>query len=105
MKLIDADAILKKLQKLKAGMALTRDNDKTISKQIKTYLLFQMIGIDFAIDEIRNAPIIEKRQKGEWKMPYETTTMVSRCSLCGSYGQRTLNFCPNCGADMREDKR
>ena len=26
-----------------------------------------------------------------------------QCSLCGAYEPSTVNFCPNCGADMREE--
>ena len=48
-------------------------------------------------------PTVESEsKKGKWIFPYETTTMVSICSECGAHGRG--NFCPNCGADMREKK-
>jgi len=44
-----------------------------------------------------------ERKKGKWIFPYETTTMVSICSECGAHGKG--NICPNCGAQMRGDKK
>ena len=26
------------------------------------------------------------------------------CSKCGGHGEETFNYCPNCGADMRESE-
>lgn len=56
----------------------------------------------FAFDHTMDRP------KGEWK---ENVTFYKGCSKCGAYvwsnlnglylNPRKLNFCPNCGADMR----
>ena len=54
--------------------------------------------------QIDNAPTIEPK-RGEWIGDEEQGT--STCSNCGIVWQFTdgtngSNFCPNCGADMRE---
>ena len=63
------------------------------------------------INSIPSADVVEQK-KGKWEeIPLETggfTIRMPYCSLCGArpaeigWYYRT-NFCPNCGADMRED--
>lgn len=49
------------------------------------------------------------RPKGEW-IPHTTSVGLkhyaeyARCSECGEMALVHMNFCPNCGADMRGDK-
>ena len=49
------------------------------------------------------------RPKGEW-IPHATSVGLkhyaeyARCSECGEMALVHMNFCPNCGADMRGDK-
>lgn len=57
--------------------------------------------------EISHAPTVKKRKTGEWIRKISVvdcaTFVGDECSQCGyfkSMGQ--ANFCPNCGADMRE---
>ena len=63
--------------------------------------------------EIDNAPTITpERKKGKWKRIYDTGIPMLECSVCGrgafekeyrfSLGTDGLQFCPYCGADMRE---
>ena len=91
MRLIDADALKKRLVK-----CWNIHNDQ-----------------DFANKdvwrEIENAPTVEyERKKGEWI--YDTERVAGdgwtyrqyHCSECGFQELGWLaNFCPNCGADMR----
>lgn len=43
----------------------------------------------------------EKQEKGEWiEDGYRNLPCV--CSYCGEEGNRT-NYCPNCGAKMKQD--
>lgn len=41
--------------------------------------------------------------KGEW-LEIENSLKKYKCSICGKEKQYKDNFCPNCGADMREVK-
>lgn len=47
--------------------------------------------------------------RGEWKIygDYNDTDFeiyFHTCSICGATGIPAFNFCPNCGADMREEE-
>lgn len=45
------------------------------------------------------------REKGEWEIHGQVDTMFycSKCKLnVSGFEKRWLNFCPNCGADMRK---
>jgi hypothetical protein len=49
---------------------------------------------------IRDLPSAER--KGEWK---NVGFLTAECSVCGTqfHELEYTNFCPNCGADMREE--
>lgn len=58
---------------------------------------------------IINQPTADVREnvRGKWIFPYEDKK-YKRCSVCRKtfYSiPATSNFCPNCGADMRGDKK
>ena len=58
-------------------------------------------------DAIDNAPTIE-RPHGEWIYHKEWELdgeCAFECSKCGMGVDVDYNFCPNCGADMREGER
>lgn len=61
-------------------------------------------GIDLAISVIAEFPSVESEQKkGRWKITSikgETWGVCSNCNFKQKAGE--LNFCPNCGADMRK---
>lgn len=67
-------------------------------------------ALEMLIDKIANAPTIEvpQRMKGKWILhidnlfPVESTM---ECNQCHEHQPVTIddNFCPNCGADMREE--
>ena len=44
------------------------------------------------------------RPQGKWIESDVPESILVKCSICGFHcGAITYNFCPNCGADMRED--
>lgn len=69
-----------------------------LSRVFKTQL-----SVADVIDQIDREDTIEpERKKGKW-------TKDCACEICGfkPWYERdihTLSFCPNCGADMREDQ-
>ena len=44
---------------------------------------------------------LQKRPKGRW-IRYKYSHKLGECSLCGEIVAIRSNYCPNCGADMRE---
>jgi hypothetical protein len=61
-------------------------------------------GIDYVtdlIDEMPSADVVEVKH-GEWRP--ERTRFGFYCNNCKMYSYWSTNFCPNCGADMRERK-
>lgn len=81
MKLIDADAMLARLEAWNTSDSI----DKAL--------------YNFTLHRILEQPIIEpQRKKGRW-------TKDNACEFCGfqpwfERGIHTLSFCPNCGARM-----
>ena len=61
-------------------------------------------GIYRAIKEIDNAPTVAGIPQGKWIIDQEgdknTITLVT-CPFCGERHCCKMNFCGNCGADMR----
>ncbi len=95
MRLIDGDALKRKLQKVATEawkMKLNASIEKTFNQ---------------CMDYIDTAPTIEPKQ-GEWN-PYYTERAhndIFNCRLCGHtfiviQGKEDMKFCPNCGAHMK----
>ena len=72
-----------------------------------------MAGMDFVLNKIDDAPTIEpERKKGKWHTRIYSKVEMMVCSECQSEfsydaetGVSDYNFCPNCGADMRGDRK
>ena len=58
-------------------------------------------GFDFAMDEIRQQPEADVVEvKHSW---WSTVSPFNyQCMNCSALSSIEFNFCPNCGADMRE---
>lgn len=56
-------------------------------------------AIDIAIKALEN-----ERPTGEWIFDAEHSITIDmfKCSVCGSGGHVHFNYCPNCGAKMKE---
>ena len=67
----------------------------------------EQIVRDQVIEPIKNGELVikEERPTGEWITAYsEKKKKVNKCRVCGFISiQGKTNFCPNCGADMREE--
>lgn len=102
MRLIDADALKETI--------VTNVYPVTDYFNSRDYGMFWTGGIEKAIDE---QPTIESERKGKWDK--KSIAFYWKCSECGAAISNDrhevflfpivekLNFCPNCGADMRGD--
>ena len=59
----------------------------------------QRIQLQAALDEV---PTVEARPTMEW---IEVGKYTCKCSLCNEQVVGKLNYCPNCGASKRGDKK
>ena len=60
---------------------------------------------DFVIEQMQKIPTIEAEpvKHGRWGGNGIPESMLSKCSVCDySCGAYSFNYCPNCGAKMRE---
>ena len=63
-------------------------------------------GIEAARDAIRKLPAADVRPvvKATWKrIDFKPCGHDYECSSCGWKNDMATHFCPNCGADMREE--
>lgn len=85
----------------------------------KEHRYYQTLNLDDAFDNGWNAAMecvglipaadVRENVKGEWLHVVEeiegTTFRGCRCSKCNYWkGMGIFNFCPNCGAEMREGR-
>lgn len=86
-----------------------------ISGQTKNVTVYQLKGIPFMLDAdtLSNFERFEERKKGKWLEDFDGFETIYRCSKCSEepltkYGTMhdyvLSEFCPNCGADCREEE-
>ena len=117
MRPINADALIVELEKDEAFFDKeaeeARENPNNCTEGYADAMWSRANGIRDAIMEIYDAPTIEVgRPKGEWIEEYHGNGWNDYwdyiCSNCGKKYERAdailykANFCPNCGANMRE---
>lgn len=107
MRLIDADALIKKL----------RQNKKTVKSGIGgMYTAGMLAGIDFAGVTVTQAPTVEERKHGHWIYTdayyagLECVLHYYKCSVCGEEILEDVdfglgNYCLRCGAEMDEEEK
>ena len=105
MRLIDADALKKafKVEELYWGKRIINEIDNNPTVEFTE---------EQAIDKlhetgwlIRHDKEMTERPQGEW-ITHQTGYLIwEECNQChAQVGTVGMNFCPNCGADMRGDK-
>ena len=108
MRLIDADALCEEFKKRQQAALRWKekallDGDEERSIRADATLAF-LSEVKLTID---NAPTVEERPQGEWMKIEAPSYTIIRCTCCG-YKDNAIyipNFCPNCGADMREEEK
>lgn len=101
MRLIDADALLKRVQQEESQAQI---HGREFSTCFMSPGGTPSTEWWFVEDLIENAPTIEERKKGKW-IKREIGWKCSNCTLCtNDRGADSFNYCPNCGADMRGDR-
>ena len=71
---------------------------------VKSECIFKNLESCMDHNAILDVPTAEERKTGKWLFPYGDKK-YKRCSVCERdyYSiPHNSNFCPNCGADMRE---
>lgn len=102
MRLIDADALIKKFKHAKKGVKLG---------PMDIYAKGTLAGLDYAIYLINNVTTVEERKHGHWieTDEYYTGAYESlyyyKCSVCGAIILEDVvfgvgNYCQQCGAKM-----
>lgn len=92
MRLIDADSLIRLVM------------DSTIlGKGFKQAFVALVNGEPTAQPEQKKGKWIPQDHNKHHGMISTTVYYFPRCSVCGESANYT-NFCPNCGADMREDQ-
>ena len=84
---------------------------KTVKDKMRYYGFRapDMTVTEFIEDELLPAADVVEKKKGHWEMkpdPYGFFEEIPVCSECGcttKWREKYL-YCPNCGADMREEK-
>ena len=87
VRIIDVDDLINTL-----GIS---DNDIYCEETIEEYILDNGT-LSFAEPERKKGTYTESEENDEWYCWYAT------CNECGHEWMGSRNFCPNCGADMRE---
>ena len=112
MILIDKDALYERTCSLEAqaldyvGKLIERDGDEA-STEWKIWSAILVERTAFKHD-LFDAPTIEERKKGKWRRRlvdcgFNADWHCSRCGWKTSLEEHGYNFCPNCGADMRQE--
>lgn len=77
------------------------DSIRTANYNLPNYMTAKQYPT-ICVDKVIVKEIVVERKKGEW---CDRGSLSCRCSRCRCKSPEEFSFCPNCGADMRGDKR
>ena len=116
MRLIDAEALLNSgyptIYHTEFGDEVINTEDIKNAPTVRLSILLK----DISDEDIENFKLIwqratskgillnPERPHGVWKETDIPESILCKCSVCNfNLGAYSFNFCPNCGADMREE--
>lgn len=109
MRLIDADALTKQLEEMadnewnkSVGSSKGLEDAIDVVESMPTIKTFTLADIE---EQYRKGleKGLEERPHGEWiKTDNRWGVGTWRCTHCDNYSDVAANFCPNCGASMKE---
>ena len=108
MRLIDGDALLRKLKTAKEGSMVAVKHIQ--EHEVYTAESIALTTFSIVEDVINKVPTIDPMKHGMWVIKEHDKDFpenFARCSICGFpvgrwWGQD--NYCPNCGARMDADE-
>ena len=110
MRLIDAEALKADLKKFFPTDCLDGITSQTLFAQILTDI-DNAPTVDLMIARGHSGVVIPiTRPHGKWGRGRKNGIDYGLCSICNRYAPETeegyylSNFCPNCGADMRQEE-
>lgn len=95
MRMIDADKLKKSIPKTEVDI-------------FENCRYCTLLSDEQVLEMINKQPIVKERKKGKWVN--DQNDYYANCSECGyqmdTHTERGyFNFCPNCGADMRGERK
>ena len=88
------------------------EREKVLAKKTEIHCIVHCQGADeedvynaVLVEDINAIPAADVRpvKRGEWsRIDYKPHGHDYQCSVCQFKNDEPNNFCPNCGADMRE---
>ena len=96
MRAINGDALEELFREVIGGIAKKPEMNGNLEHMIRASAM--------VIEMIQDAPTIEpERKTGRWiNIRHDN---IAECSRCGITGRAWMNFCFDCGADMREETK
>ena len=94
-KINDFEDLIDNAPTVDVGIEIAQEREKLYEESKKLYILAKTLGKD-------------ERPQGEWEKPFEMNGKTyHKCNHCHISSELILidKFCPNCGADMRGEKK
>lgn len=104
--LIKAYELFRNSEQVKGDKVKNMSNEEAI-KNIVAYIYFNIEDIPEEVGKAFDVAItvLKERPQGEWIDKGEDMMIRWKCSECGRNDNHIYNFCPNCGADMRQEEK